>query len=753
MTTQVSASAQIESRASSGRHLRTLIWMSGIVVAMTTTLVILVAIWSADRSDEASRDRQHKLVDHAISKLTDRLPHDLASIAVWDDPIIKVHRSFDKEWTDANLGLWLHDYFKHDRVAILSPDNSITYEMKDGVGYAIPNKPATGIVATLAGALRARTAGTALDDFDAGKTSLPNETSLTLYEGRPAAISVVPFVTMTKELRQPRGQEMFILCVRFMDGSFLDELSKDVRLQGFRYDPLLITQSHEESRHLVGRNGNTLGAIVWTPQLPGRTILNEIVPVMMLSLVAIAAAIAFLIRRLHGMYDDLAKSESQAQFAALNDAVTGLPNRMHFTTHLEQALQAAQPSDAGDLALFLIDLDRFKEANDRWGHPVGDELLQAVARRLRECDRAEDFRARIGGDEFAVIARLNSPDDSIVEIAENLMARLQQPFMLKEHWVSIGASIGIAVGPRDGANARDLIRNADIALYSAKRAGRQRFMLYTDELSSELRQRRDLQLDLRRALASKDELSVAYQTIHAADDERIVGVEALARWTHPRLGPIAPSLFVSLAEESGLIDTLGEFVLKTAVHTAANWGLEHISVNVSPTQLLNEEFPALVMRILSDAGVPPQHLEIEITESTLLESTGTSAWALETLRAAGVRIALDDFGTGYCSLNYLMNHGVEAVKIDRSFVTPILVCPKCQAIVRSIIDLAAAVGIDVTAEGVESEALKEALQSYGCTRLQGYLYTQPLTALDMEKRLLLARPKEAPRLLVHASRA
>ena len=421
------------------------------------------------------------------------------------------------------------------------------------------------------------------------------------------------------------------------------------------------------------------------------------------------------------------RSEEHASRLAMYDSLTGLANRFQMSQTLEKILHARQ-MDRRHCAVFLLDLDRFKQVNDTMGHPVGDALLKQVAQRLSRTVDDAGRVGRLGGDEFKVILPGRIPRADLAALAERIIENLSQPYSVEGHRVMIGASIGIALSPDDGVTAEALIRNADLALYAAKDGGRGRHHFYAPDLHSDAEERRQLEQDLRDAIAQGG-LELCYQPVVHTTTERITGFEALLRWNHPTRGPMSPARFIPIAEDAGLIAQIGEWALRTACADLARWpdGVR-LAVNVSPLQFANPALPAIVTSALAAAQVDPSRLELELTESVFLnDSEGTDAM-FAALKGVGVRLALDDFGTGYSSLGYLKKAPFDKIKIDQSFVRGATISgSRNGAIIASIVSLAEALGMETTAEGVETMDELDLVRSLGCSHVQGYIYEKPLS--------------------------
>ena len=425
------------------------------------------------------------------------------------------------------------------------------------------------------------------------------------------------------------------------------------------------------------------------------------------------------------------RSEAKIMHMAQHDALTDLPNRVLLRERLEHMLTGVRRGDRS-LAVLTLDLDRFKEVNDTLGHPVGDELLKAVAGRLRACVRETATIARLGGDEFAVVDDMANVIVEATTLSGRILATLNVPFDLKDHQVIIGSSIGIAIAPDDGIDADQLLRCADLALYRAKNDGRGTYRFFELEMDRLMQARRDLEQDLRKAIAS-DEFELHYQPVVDIETRRKVGMEALVRWRHPQRGLIYPDKFIPLAEDTGLIKPLGEVVLRHACADAVQWPAHtKVSVNLSPVQFQGPSLAADIARVLKESGLSPKLLELEITESVLMTRTEENIAKLHELRGLGVCIALDDFGTGYSSLSYLRTFPFDRIKIDRSFVSDMPQQDGCAAIVCAVANLGRSLGIGTTAEGVETDEQLHLLRAAGCTHAQGYLFGRPapVSALD-----------------------
>jgi diguanylate cyclase (GGDEF)-like protein len=424
------------------------------------------------------------------------------------------------------------------------------------------------------------------------------------------------------------------------------------------------------------------------------------------------------------------EAERRAHELAMQDALTGLPNRRRFDQELQDAL-SAPPHSHGAHAVFLLDLNAFKRVNDLYGHGIGDEVLINIAMRLRRAARQQDLVARFGGDEFAILARELAGSEDATNIALRAIKELDQPITtgpLKHH---VGVGIGIALFPQDGRSEVEILRRADIALYRAKDEKPKSVSRFFDADMDARTQERDLiERDLPGAIVEGDVRSY-YQPLIDLQTKHIAGFESLARWRHPTLGDVSPERFIPVAESCGLMSELTDHLLRQAARDATRWPDNlTLSFNISPSQLKERTLGLRILTILAEAGLSPRRLEIELTESALVRDLAGAQEALMALRGAGVRMALDDFGTGYSSLYHLRNFKIDKIKIDRSFVDSMEREPEAFALVRALLGFGRGLGLTVTAEGVEKPAQAAALQQEGCQQAQGYLYSRAMSAND-----------------------
>ena len=437
------------------------------------------------------------------------------------------------------------------------------------------------------------------------------------------------------------------------------------------------------------------------------------------------------------------ESEKKLEYNALHDSLTGLPNREHFRKHLELAIEKSKNEPRYEFAILFIDLDRFKVVNDSLGHFIGDELLIAIARKLRNCLRPSDVIARLGGDEFTILANINNEADAI-RVANRVQKNIAVPFQIESYEVFTSASVGIIISDDNLRNAEEYLRDADTAMYRAKDGGKARYEIYDREMHSRNVNILQVETDLRRAIEQK-EFRVYYQPIINLQNGELWEFEALIRWQHPQKGLIFPDNFISIAEETGLIVPIGSWVIEESCRQILEWEKKFdlplkISVNLSAKQLTHPFLVSKVKKVLEDFNLTPNRLKLEVTESTVMDNTEAALKTISDLNLIGVQLSTDDFGTGYSSLSYLHLFPFERIKIDRSFIGKMDTDIKSEAIVRSILMLGQNLEIDIVAEGIENEEQLWQLRTLGCKFGQGYLFSKPVTAEEAEKLLIEGLP-------------
>ena len=626
--------------------------------------------------------------------------------------------------------------FGHDFVFVVDRRERLLYSARrDGLITHAGRSDLAPVLSQLRG--RPPPPGASYLALDPHSIAAPAQVALVQrFAGRPALV-----IGVAAESPRPaplRGLSPAFIAVHFIDGEVLSDIAGRLQLHHLRLLPVGAPPTGDDVYDIADGNGRSVVRFAWTPQKPGAQIVESVFPFIVIALCGFAVLTAFVLRYMRRSATTIALTEKRLRYLAMHDPLCGLPNRIYFSEQLEQVI--ANVRDHGPAAaVFYIDLDHFKDVNDVLGHPVGDALIEAVAQRLRRVMRDEDVVARLGGDEFAVI-RFTAPDPTALQgLAERIISTLCEPYPIAEQSIVIGASIGIAVIDRHALSAAEIMRHADMALYRAKSEGRSRACRYDAAMDAELLYRKQMQDDLREAVAG-DGLRLEYQPIVSPSGEKVIGVEALARWRHPLRGEIPPAEFVSIAEQSGLIIDLGTWVLRRACCDAIAWPDLMLAINVSPLQFRRADFVDVVEDVLTETGFDPSRLELEVTETTLLGNVESAQAAMQRLKALGVKLALDDFGTGYSSLQYLRRFPFDRLKIDQSFVRSIENAAEAAAIVHAIVSLGRGLGMKVTAEGVETAEQQLFLRAAGVHAMQGFRFGRPMPAGDMAERRL-AQPE------------
>ncbi len=717
--------------------------VTSLLVLTGTGLLSLgfVAHDAVSKVDEASAAQQERFAAGNLATEISRLPEDQRSATFWDEAVLQT-AARDQDWMDENLGIWMHEYFGHNESYVLDEKNMPFYaaiEIERASPDAYTERAA--LIEPLVEQLRASMAQVS-EGGDNPYEELA-ETSVVAplrFSDVTAIVSVVPIITTGDILQRP-GTESLHVALQYVDAELAQQIGAPVELEDVAFGPAP-PESGRAGVAVTDTTGDDIAWLTWQPAHPGTALLLRMLPVLLSAGLVGILLMSWIVQRLLRVSGQLQVSEAQARFLAHHDALTGLPNRTLFQDRLAQAMYATARGGQ-PVALVAIDLDRFKLINDSLGHPAGDELIRQVGDRLVELVRASDTVARFGGDEFVILLRGVDGDDDLRRFCARIVDHLSRPYELLGNTGCIGASVGAVRAGSDDRDWDEMMRRADIALYRAKSEGKGRYSLFEPIMGKIEHERNQIETDLRAALETGTGLSLVYQPFYDVDG-RMTGAEALCRWDHPEHGALSPEIFIRVAEERGLIDQLGQQVLEQACRFAAGTSLAKIAVNVSPMQLKNPQFVPMVLDTIKDAGLAATRLELELTEKVLLEQSIDIQEKIIQLRAAGITIALDDFATGNSSLKYLRDYPVDAVKIDRSFIKRLGMDAECDDLVQAIFDLARALGVSVTVEGVETESQHERLTAMGCKTFQGYLLNRPmdprqLSALVAKKDTTIAK--------------
>jgi diguanylate cyclase (GGDEF)-like protein len=708
-----------------------------VVVAVAIVCIIVAALSSANRADEVALDNEKQLLMRAIANHGEWSLRRLHNMTAMDASIRGIDLDGPVQTVHPKLARWLEPMRDHDLVWVVGSSDQLVYgQAGRHLNDAYAPQAAYTYLRPVIDYLRDRAGLPPRVVRLIGRAPLPDQRRvpetvlLTMFLGRVSVISAVAMPSNGK----PNAAGPMVVTGRFIEDTLLNTIADQLRLDNLRTIAGQTAARGEYVFDIVDASRQPVVRFAWLPQRPGAEILNSVIPFIGIALAGFALLTGLVLRFMRRTAETIAAGENRLRYLALHDPLCGLPNRNYFSERLEDVIaEVRRGGPAG--AVFYIDLDHFKDVNDTLGHPVGDELIRNVTRRLSGTLRGEDLVARLGGDEFAVITSVSSDHAVLLGVADRIIGLLSAPFSIDGHTIVIGASIGIAiVDGRSQVEAADVMRYADMALYRAKNEGRNRACVYDAAMDADLSNRKLVEQELREAIENGS-LDVLYQPIVNASGETVVGVEALARWPHPTRGVILPGEFIPVAEYSGLIIELGSYVLRRACLDGKAWPGLTVAVNVSPLQFRQIDFYSMVERVLNQTGFDPRRLELELTESTLIGNVESAEASMSRLRSLGVQLALDDFGTGYSSLQYLRRFPFDKIKIDRSFTLSIEKGADGAAIVHAVVSLGRGLGMKVTAEGVETADQHLFLRAAGVHYMQGYRFGKPMKASEITARL------------------
>ena len=715
----------------------------GIIVAVAIICVIVAVLTSAWRADEVALEQERQLFTRAVADQGERVLREMESVTATDRAIRNIRIERNLPWIQQRIGQWLETFFDHEFVFVIDEQSRFLDSLSNRNNEPIDRDQLDRVQADLA-PLVAYLRGSRADVPPGTLTILRTDRVTDIGHGRRVAVvqkvlGKPAFVAVT-EVRLPQQDTAtiapFVMTVNLLDETVLSEISGQLQLRDLRQITDQSVAPPEPHFDLLDDYGQPLSRFAWTPKQPGPRIIRSVIPFVAVAVAGFAVLAMFILRYMRRTAAAIATGEDRLRHLAMHDPLCGLPNRTFFGERLESAIAEVQ-AGGPQAAVFYIDLDHFKDVNDTLGHPVGDELIRNVTLRLNRILRGNDLVARLGGDEFAVLTTSGPDAATLQHIAGRIITSISAPYSITGQNIVIGASVGIAVIDNRLMTAADVMRYADIALYRAKNEGRKRACIYDAEMDQNLSSRKLLEADLRTAIENGG-LSLAYQPVVNNSGEKTIGVEALVRWNHPERGNITPGEFIPIAEDSGLISALGEWVLRRACLDGKAWPSISVAVNVSPLQFRRTDFVDMVKRILVETQFEPARLELEVTESTFLGNVATAEAAMRQLKNAGVQLALDDFGTGYSSLLYLRKFPFDRLKIDQSFTGSIEKAADAAAIVHAIVSLGRGLGMKVTAEGVETAEQAMFLRAAGVHAMQGFRFGKPMSAAALGVRLATA---------------
>ncbi|MGO6900669.1 putative bifunctional diguanylate cyclase/phosphodiesterase, partial [Rhizobium ruizarguesonis] len=714
-----------------GRHITVtgVLFSFAVIVAVVTIMVLTALERVSENANLLDDERSRETTVGAVKTFEDQLGATLDDYAAWDDAAVNVYAPDGMAWTVSNYGEMSVNSSLFDMAIVIDGEKKAIMAYRDGKPM---EEPLTDFFApslwTLVDTVKA-----------AGPADRPQAVGFVTTKRGIAAVGVALVRKKSGALDVPADQHRYLVFARHLDDDRVTALGQTYVIGGLRLAPPSFAADYLVP--IVDPTGATLGKLVWASRSPGDIAYAQVRPMVIqaLGLVGLFFVVLLVIGWLAGRR--LKAEEGSAREEALRDRLSGLSNRDGLGLAVDRFVIEARQTKRNVLLLYL-DLDGFKEVNDSYGHGTGDQLIRAVAAGLAVLIPQGAVLARIGGDEFAIAFLSDSENAAALQLAEQILDFLVEPLEIGRRVVVVGASIGIAMSPFGAIGREELVRRSDLAMYKAKEAGRARMTLYDPSMDADREQRNALELDLRIAIESGD-LTLAYQPLIDAATHAMTGVEALVRWNRPGHGPVSPELFIPIAETSGLIESLGLFVLRKACETAKQWPDLNVSVNVSPGQFRNPAFTDYVRYVLKQTEIEAGRITLEITEGYMIQNPQRTRQSIERLKGLGVKVALDDFGSGFSSIGYLRQFGFDRIKIDRSLVMGVNEDKRQREMLQATVALARSLDIPVTAEGIETEEQAKAMRLFGCDCLQGYWFGKPVTS-DLITEMLNERRAAGP---------
>ncbi|OWV66226.1 diguanylate cyclase [Rhizobium sp. R339] len=699
-----------------GRHITVtgVLFSFAVIVAVVTIMVLTALERVAGNANLLDDERSRETTIGAMKTFEEQLGATLDDYAAWDDAAANVYAPDGIAWTVSNYGEMSVNSPLFDMAIVIDDQKKAIIAYRDGQPMV---EPLTDFFAPSLWTLYDRVKA-------AGPADRPQAVGFVTTKRGIAAVGVALVRKKSGELDAPPGQHRYLVFARHLDDDRVTALGQTYVIGGLKLAPPAFEADYFVP--IVDPSGTTLGKLVWISRSPGDIAYAQVRPMVIqaLGLVGLFFMVLLVIGWLAGRR--LKGEENSAREEALRDRLSGLSNRDGLGLAVDRFVAEARQTKRNVLLLYL-DLDGFKEVNDSYGHGTGDQLIRAVAAGLAVLIPRGAVLARIGGDEFAIAFLSDGEHAAALQLSEQILDFLAEPLEIGRRVVVVGASIGIAMSPAGAISREELVRRSDLAMYKAKEAGRARMTLYDPSMDADREQRNELEIDLRVAIESGD-LTLAYQPLVDAATHALNGVEALVRWNRPGYGPVSPDVFIPIAETSGLIESLGLFVLRKACETAKQWPGLAISVNVSPGQFRNPAFTDYVRYVLKQTEIEAGRVTLEITEGYMIQNPQRTRQSIERLKGLGVKVALDDFGSGFSSIGYLRQFGFDRIKIDRSLVMDVDEGKRQREMLQATVALARSLDIPVTAEGIETEAQAVAMRLFGCDCLQGYLFGKPMTA-------------------------
>jgi diguanylate cyclase (GGDEF)-like protein len=696
---------------------RTLVAVVGLLIVISVTMIGSLLFVASQLNQHELRHSQH-MVEQVWDSHQKNLIRTVRDNAFWGDAYQHLHITTDSDWAfvRGNLGASLFNDFHFEGLFVVNGDNRTTYAV---IGGELAERQ----IETWLGAFPRKLIENARDGAE-DEQAFTQVQPMGEYPVFLAAAALTP--SDSPDVETTDGPQSVLVLAYRLTPNKLAQLGNDYDIAELR-TPIDAADAAASpalrAPELVLR---------WNPEQPGAKLINGLLPVLLMFLAALAVGTFFVFRKslrnahlLDSQFEAISAGQAALLHLSRHDTLTGLPNRIHMQAFLLAQLERSPTLDS-PVVMFNLDLDNFKSVNDVFGHSGGDNVLREVASRLSACLDRRDLLARQGGDEFILVATSLAGVPDAEQLSRRLIERISQPFSVNGQDMFIGLSIGIAICPAHTCEAGDLLKYSDLALYEAKKDGRNTWRIYQQSMTTRVIERRELENDLRAAIEG-DQFKLHYQPRYDISCGRIAGAEALIRWEHPTRGLCMPDQFIGLAEENGSIVALSDWVMHRACSDAVLWDDEMVvSVNISATEFRTPGLVDRVRAVLNTTGLPSHRLELEVTERVMIDDAEAGLRVMKALKSLGVRLSMDDFGTGYSSLSYLKTFPFDALKIDRSFISEIDHNPQSQSIVQAIINLARSLSLTITAEGVETAQQLDCLGRFNCDQAQGYFLNRPM---------------------------
>ncbi len=706
-------------------------------IQIIITLVLVATIsFAGFTMNKSAANSEMALIDNALSQSVARVASEQKSAAKWHDASrANMRAQSSSKWTNAEIGNYLFTNYGHQIAFVIDAKNEPVAAFAYGKEAPIASfEVYRASLAPLVKDIRNHTNNRYLPidgkylkphqryEFLQGEKSSRWAGNFLSIGDKPVIASALSIPSPAAETRDASMPYVLVSIVH-VDQSMLSDIGEALLLDDLTISPAAEPSSAPNQRAFVTDDGKTVAKLSWTAAKPGQLMLTLVLPLVIIAAFAAGSTTRSLFRRLKLASNNLADREAKAIHQALHDPLSGLPNRRSFVKTMESVLAQCRTVQTR-LAVAYVDIDHFKDVNDTLGHRMGDKLISAVGTRLKSAMRPGDILARFGGDEFAAL-RLLEPAENGATFGKDLNRAFALPIDMFEQSLRVTGSIGITVVDDYNLTISDIMRHADIALYRAKDEGRACYALFTNEMAQSIEDRRVIETDLQKAI-QLGSLTMVYQPLIDCVSNKIKGVEALVRWSHPVRGPISPGVFIPIAESTGLMPALGEWVLDQVFADARKWPNLEVAVNLSPAQIRHLNLVPELRKLLRKHSVDAGRIVLEITEGVLLEQTETTAATLAEIRELGFKFALDDFGTGYSSLSYLRQFHFDKIKIDQSFVHGATEASQAIKIVHAVTELGKSLNMSVVAEGIENEYEAELMINAGCNELQGYYFSRPV---------------------------